>query len=121
MEQRCVWTCIRFASLGVLIMASVFVPAIARADSFSWSAPIALARTGGAEPLVGVSCLAGVGCTAVDARGQQVTFKPSSPGNPNPTVIDPGQAPAGVSCASSTQCTAVDFAGNEVTFDPSTG
>ena len=57
-------------------------------------------------------------CTAVDDFRQEVTFNPTSPGDPTPVSIDGGAVLQSVACPSATQCTAVANDGNELTFDP---
>ena len=83
--------------LGVLAISLVFVgvPALASADSLSWSAPIALDRAGGEQSLGAVSCSPPeTQCTAFDMYngGNEVTFDPTS-GSVNAAdvhSIDPG-------------------------------
>ncbi len=92
-------------------------PGAARA-SLTWSAPSPIDRTQSGR-LQGVACPSPSQCTAVDGDGQQVTFNPSSPGNPTPTVIDAGNQMLAVACPSSSQCTAGGASGHAVTFNPS--
>jgi hypothetical protein len=55
------------------------------------------------------------GLTLVCVR--EVTFDPSSPGNPSSAPIDGHTSLSSLACPSATQCTAVDAAGDEVTFN----
>jgi len=64
-----------------------------------------------------VACPSASQCTAVDDSGRQVTFNPTAPGTPTPTVVGGGSLTA-VACPSVSQCTAVDNAGRQVTFNP---
>jgi hypothetical protein len=132
--------------LCVLVGVVIVGAASARADSFSWSSPIALGITGtpggpGAGEFPRVACPSAVQCTAVNSAGREVTFNPSAPASAAPTTIDssPGPlapdcpiqivpqclppvelvGPVPLACASVSQCTAVDGKGQEVTFNPS--
>jgi hypothetical protein len=68
--------------------------------------------------LSGVACPSVSQCTSVDSAGREVTFSPTSPGDPTPTPIDSSESLVAVACPSVSQCTAVDNAGREVTFNP---
>jgi hypothetical protein len=101
------------------VVALVSAPASTGAAPLGWFGPILPDSTGGSgENARSVACPSAKQCTAVDNQGQQVTFDPSSPGDPTPTSIDPGNAPDGIACPSTTQCAAVDNEGQLVTFDP---
>jgi hypothetical protein len=136
----------RVVALAAGALLCVALPQAASA-SLSWSGPITIDPGGGYAGhytlLSGVACPSTVECTAVDARGQELTFDPASPGTPTPTTISgsypSGEArgenyPAGnygleaVACPSTSQCTAVEwdyreppYVGRQVTFDPETG
>lgn len=78
-----------------------------------------------AVSLSGLSCVPDpsngrVECSAVDVKGQEVSFDPVALASNKPASVDPGQTLDGVSCPVATQCTAVDSVGQEVTFDPRT-
>jgi len=73
----------------------------------------------------GIACPSRRQCTAVDNRGREMTFKPTSPGDLTPVTLDPlppgpggYEGLTGVACPSVSQCTAVDWYGGEVTFNP---
>ena len=109
-------------SLLVACMAAIALicaPVSASAAPLGWFGPILPNSTGGSEEkAMSVACPSTTQCTAVDNQGQQVTFDPSSPGDPTPTSIDPGNSPESLACPSTTQCTAVDNEGQLVRFDP---
>ena len=65
-----------------------------------------------------LDCPSTTECTAVDLRGQEVTFDPQNPGSPTPVAIVNNHALLSVSCPSTTQCTAVDDDQYEATFNP---
>src|ERR1700760_675977 len=91
--QRGRGMCVRVAlwSMCVLVLSAAAGAASASADSFSWSAPIGLDRSGGTHNnLTALSCPTATQCTAGDINGEQVTFNPASPASPDPTTIDPG-------------------------------
>lgn len=101
------------------VAALVCAPTSTEAAPLGWFGPILSDSTGGSgEMALSVACPSSTQCTVTDNQGQQVTFDPSSPGDPTPTSIDPGNAPKGLACPSMTQCTAVDNEGQLVTFDP---
>src|SRR5437899_9699842 len=85
------------------IVAWAVAPSLASADSFSWSAPIGLDRSGSSQNLEGVSCPSTTQCTAVDAVGQEVTFNPTSPGTPTTVTVDSGQQLRAVACPTTSQ------------------
>ena len=77
--------------------------------------------------VAGVACPLASQCTVVGdvsvngggGGGEESTFNPAAPGNPRPTIIEPGNAVmSGVACPSTTQCTAVGQSGEQVTFNP---
>ena len=138
----------RVVALAAGALLFVALPQAASA-SLSWSGPITIDPGGSGYAghytlLSGVACPSTVQCTAVDARGQELTFDPASPGTPTPiTVSDSypaGYSPGGeyypagnygleaVACPSTSQCTAVEYdyleppyVARQVTFDPATG
>ena len=82
----------RLAVVGLVLCAAFAVSGgVAHANSFSWSAPYALDRTG-TQYLSGVACPSATQCTAVDQSGGEVTFDPTS-ATPNSTrhTIDSGR------------------------------
>jgi hypothetical protein len=87
------------------------------ADAFSGPGPTAQDAAGGV-PLRAVACASVSQCTALDNKGREVTFDPTSPGVPTPIPIDPEKHLAGLACPSVSQCTAADHDGREVTFNP---
>ncbi len=107
-----------FVVMGVLMALLVIAPGIARAD-LSWSAGHEVDATG-AGSLLGVACVPGGDCTAVDGVGRVVTFNPNAPNasGVTPTLIDTGGSLQAIACPSSSQCTAVDSTGDEITFNP---
>jgi hypothetical protein len=148
----CAWSGLRLARVVALAAAALLCVAFPQAASasLSWSGPITIDPGGGGgygqyTLLSGVACPSTVQCTAVDARGQELTFDPDSPGTPTPITVS-GSYPAGenlmggynypagnygleaVACPSTGQCTAVEYdsldppyVGRQVTFDPETG
>jgi hypothetical protein len=69
------------------------------------------------EGPVPLACPSTSQCTVVDGKGREVTFDPTTPGNPAPIKLGIYSL-LGVACASVSQCTAVDTGGREVTFNP---
>jgi hypothetical protein len=67
--------------------------------------------------LTAIACPSRVQCTAVDEKGREVTFEPTSRRSPSMRKIDTA-GPTSVACPSLVQCTAVDDRGREVTFAP---
>ena len=153
----CARSGLRLARVFAVTAAALLFVALPQAASasLSWSGPITIDEGDtGIEGyglnvnyylLSGVACPSTSQCTAVDARGQELTFDPASPGTPTPTTISNGYPagynmvggnyyPAGnygleaVACPSTSQCTAVEwdyleppYVGRQVTFDPETG
>lgn len=122
----CARSGLRLARVFALAPAALLFVALPQAASasLSWSGPITIDPGGGGYAghytlLSGVACPSTVQCTAVDARGQELTFDPASPGTPKPTTIDGISYLTAVACPSTSQCTAVDDFGYQVTFDPS--
>jgi hypothetical protein len=72
---------------------------------------------GQAEPMSAVTCPSLSQCTAVDYRGNEVTFDPAFARHWSAYQVAAGPL-WGVACPSSSQCTAVGDGGREVTFDP---
>lgn len=68
--------------------------------------------------LTGLACVSATQCTAVDGKGDEVTFNPTSPGSPSATAVDGIAEPSVLACATATQCTEFDSSGDAVTFDP---
>lgn len=104
----------RGATLAVVLL-GVF-PCASRA-ALTWLAPVSFndqQDNGMGSP----TCPVVSQCTAIDERGGEVTFDPSSPAEWSSYVIDRGGQLAAVDCPSIVQCTAVDNQGREVTFDP---
>jgi hypothetical protein len=97
-------------------LAVLALPASASA-SLSWSGPTAVDPQAAGIALTRVACPSTTQCTAVDGRGQEVTFNPQAPKNPSPVVIST-HVLSGISCPSTTQCTAIDVAGQEMSFNP---
>jgi hypothetical protein len=81
--------------LCVLMVSGAAGAASASADSFSWSAPIGLDRTGGPQNnLTALDCPTATQCTAGDINGQEVTFDPGSPSSspPGPAAVSWGSS-----------------------------
>jgi hypothetical protein len=66
----------------------------------------------------GISCPTATQCTAVDNRGDVVTFNPLGSASVNGTKIDKGNRLSAIACPTATQCTAIDATGQELTFKP---
>jgi hypothetical protein len=109
------------ASIGSAFIVGLvlFSSSASASASLSWSRPQPVDPQAAGIALNRVACPTTTQCTAVDGRGQEVTFNPQSPQNPTVVVIS-SHTLSGLSCPSSTQCTAVDIAGQEVTFNPQT-
>jgi hypothetical protein len=114
------------------------VPVLGLAGGLVWVGSVAASGTTISGPTLvdsaagiqGLACPSTSQCTAIDYKGREVTFNPTSPGTPTPTAVDNGGEDntlqtvspygnlEGVACPSTSQCTAVDAAGREVTFNP---
>src|SRR5207248_7524728 len=104
--------------LAAATLLLALAPAIASADSFSWSSPVALDHSGNGQDLNAVACPSTSQCTAVDDTGQVLTFNPGSPGNPVSITVNGAQGLNAIACPSTSQCTAVGGGGVAVTFNP---
>lgn len=58
-------------------------------------------------------------CTAVDDFGREVTFNPTAPGTPTPTMVD-RQSLEAIACSSPIRCVAVDDVGDGVVSSQAT-
>src|SRR6202043_1538962 len=92
-------------------------------DTNGLAAPPTTNTPDSGNALKSIDCVSTTQCTAVDGKGNEVTFDPTT-GNLTGalTSIDTnggtGVALSSVSCPSASVCTAVDGIGNEVTFAP---
>lgn len=100
-----------------LMLGLTLLVASATAASISWSGPVQVDPEAAGIALDRVACPSASQCTAVDGRGQAVTFNPQAPQGPT-TVSLSSQTLSAVACPSLTQCTAVDIGGQAVTFNP---
>ena len=70
--------------------------------------------------LTGIACPSSVQCTAVDGRGQEVTFKPGAVRAVAPRRIDRSGL-SGVACPAISVCVAADVHGGLVLGAPTSG
>ncbi len=99
-------------AVGLLLVSLLASPATGRA---ALSPPI---NIDSANSLRSLACPSVSQCTAVDSKGQAVTFNPTIPGAPTPTAVDTPNFLLSIACPSLSQCTAVDDRGQQVTFNP---
>jgi hypothetical protein len=91
---------------------------VAHAGVLGWVGPTGVDRASGPDGKA-VACPSSTQCTAADAQGQIITFRPRPPGPISPAiVVDPGQSLNGIACPLTTQCTVADARGGVVTFNP---
>lgn len=106
----------RVIVLGFVLACSGAAASVATAGS---TTP---ATIDGGTNLLGIACPATSQCTAVDFKGQALTFDPAAPAGTTRSTVDSFGGTRSVSCPSRTQCTAIDARdgqpGREVTFNP---
>jgi hypothetical protein len=119
--RRCGAAAVKLCGALALVLCAATLlatPATAGASvSLTWSAPSAVDPQAAGVALNRSACPSATQCTAVDGRGEAVTFNPQSPHGVTTAIVSSHDL-SGIACPSTSQCTVVDVNGEETTFDP---